>query len=265
MIIDGRAISRELLETVREETRGGAATVLRAITVAPDAATQSYLRIKKRAAETAGMTLEVVELPETATSEECIAAIIALGADAVIVQLPLPPSIDEARVLAAISPELDADVLSPAARVQGTSALVPPVAAAVEEILARGGVEVPGAIAVVIGKGKLVGAPVAERLTALGAHVSSYDEHDFDPAALASAQIIVSGAGVPGLIRPEMLSPGVALIDAGTSEQGGALVGDADPACKEVAGLFTPVPGGVGPITVACLLRNAAELRKRRV
>ncbi len=267
MIIDGRAISREILEAVRNELQenGDTAIVLRAIAVAPDAATQSYVRIKRKAAEAAGMALEVVELPETATADECVAAIEAPGADAVIVQLPLPPHVDEARVLAAIPPELDADALSPAARAQGGSALVPPVAGAVEEILVRGGVEVPGARAVVIGKGKLVGAPVAERLTALGARVSSFDEHDFDPSVLADAQIIVSGAGVPGLIQPDMLRSGVALVDAGTSEQGGALAGDADPACAEVAGLYTPVPGGVGPVTVACLLRNVAELRKRRV
>ncbi len=264
MIIDGRAISKEVLEEVRAHLAGPC--TVRAVTVAPDAATRSYLRIKMKAAEAAGMTLDVAELEPGATTEECIAAVEAPGADAVIVQLPLPAHIDEARALAAIPPEFDADVLSPAARAPGSAgALVPPVAAAVEEILARGGVEASGARAVVIGKGRLVGAPVAERLAALGASVSSYDEHDFDPAALMAAQIIVSGAGVPGLIRPEMLCSGVALIDAGTSEQGGALVGDADPACAAVAGLFTPVPGGIGPVTVACLLRNAAELRKRRV
>lgn len=264
MIIDGRAISRELLARIREENTGG--VTVRAITVAPTPATRSYLRIKERAAQEAGMQLDVVQLPDSATTEEVVGAVEAPGAGAVIVQLPLPPHIHEARVLAAIPVEKDADVLSPAAR---SRALVPPVAAAVEEILARATISPKGKRVVVIGKGKLVGEPVAVRLAQQGAHVSSYDERDFTPSVLSDADIVVSGTGVPHLVKPEMLTEGVALIDAGTSEQkpagnegGTVLVGDIDPACAALASVYTPVPGGVGPITVACLFRNVAELAR---
>jgi len=268
MIIDGRAISRQLLAHIRE--RGLGELVVRAITVAPTAATRSYLHIKERAAQDAGMKLDVLQLPDEATTEDALAAVALPGADAIIVQLPLPPAIDTERVLAAIPLEKDADVLSPAARARMNEkdALVPPVAAAVDEILARGGVSPEGKRAAVVGKGKLVGEPVVARLAAQGAHVVSYDEHDFSPSALVDADIIVAGSGVPHLVKPNMVKEGVVLIDAGTSEQptnsGTALVGDIDPACAERANLYTPVPGGVGPITVACLFRNAATLAELR-
>jgi methylenetetrahydrofolate dehydrogenase (NADP+)/methenyltetrahydrofolate cyclohydrolase len=267
MIIDGRAISRELLAHIREEGVGG---IVRAITVAPTAATRSYLRIKERAAQDAGMQLDVVQLPDDATTDDVLAAIDAPAADAVIVQLPLPAGIDTERVLAAIPIEKDADVLSPAARARSNEkdAFVAPVAAAVDEILVRAGVSPEGKHVAVIGKGRLVGEPVAARLAAQGAHVTSYDEHDFSPSSLADADIIVAGSGVPHLVKPEMIKDGVVLIDAGTSEQptdsGTALVGDIDPACAERASVYTPVPGGVGPITVACLFRTVAALVKLR-
>lgn len=257
MIIDGKQVGREILESVRAQ---GTPARVRAISVAPDAATQSYLRIKRRAAEAAGMELEAVDLPDTATEEDVRAAIAAPGADAIIVQLPLPAHIDTDRVLAAIPVGKDADVLSPEARER--ELVVPPVAAAVEEALVRGSIAVPGAHAAVIGKGRLVGMPVAERLEALGATVAAYDEHTFTPDALKDADIVVSGAGVPGLVRPDMVKEDAALIDAGTSEQGGAIVGDIDPAAALHARLYTPVPGGIGPITVACLMRNVAQLVK---
>lgn len=257
MVIDGKQIGREILESVRAH---GVPARVRAISVAPDAATRSYLRIKRQAAEAAGMDLEAVELPESATEAELRAAIEAPGADAIIVQLPLPAHIDTDHALAAIPVGKDADALSPEARER--KLVVPPVAAAVEEVLVRGGVTVPGAQVVVIGKGRLVGMPVIECLEALGATVTAYDEHTFAPDALKDADIIVAGAGVPGLVKAGTVKEGVALIDAGTSEQGGAIVGDIDPAAALHARLYTPVPGGIGPITVACLMRNVAQLVK---
>jgi methylenetetrahydrofolate dehydrogenase (NADP+)/methenyltetrahydrofolate cyclohydrolase len=135
--------------------------------------------------------------------------------------------------------------------------------AAVKEVLERSNVMPAGKTAVVVGKGWLVGEPVATWLSAQGAQVTSITREAGDLSSLLGADIIVSGAGSPGLIRPEHLSPGVTLIDAGTAESGGAIVGDADPACATVASVFTPVPGGVGPMAVACLFRNAAILAKR--
>jgi methylenetetrahydrofolate dehydrogenase (NADP+)/methenyltetrahydrofolate cyclohydrolase len=258
MIIDGRMISADILEQVHADVSG--VCVVRAITVSPTPATVSYLTIKKRAAVLAGMELEVVELSADVSNEEVIAAIHAPGADAVIVQLPLPSSLDEMKILESIPIDKDADVLSPATRAAG--ALIPPVASAVDEILLRANVNPEGKRTVIIGTGRLVGEPVAAHLAARGALVSTYDLTTFTPSVLRDAEIIISGAGAPHIVTPEMLTQGVVLIDAGTTEQktehGSALVGDIDPACEMLASVYTPVPGGVGPITVACLFRNVA-------
>jgi len=262
MIIDGKKIANEILaETRARVSELGRTPIVRAITVAPNAATESYLRIKGTQAETAGMKLEVMRLSEGADENAVIKAAISPGADAVIVQLPLPAGLDTKRILDAIPAEKDADVLSAAAR---ESALLPPVAGAVKEIFERAGVDAKDKKAVVVGRGWLVGDPVAAWLTREGSDVSVLTRESGDLAsALHDADIIVSGAGQAHLIKPEMMRPGAVLIDAGTSEQGGALAGDADPACADVASVFTPVPGGVGPVAVACLFRNVADLLTR--
>lgn len=261
MIINGKEIAQKILEEVRAQTPPG--VIVRAVTVAPTLATRSYLKIKERAAVEAGMTLEVVSLPDNASIDEVCTAVQAPGADAVIVQLPLPEDLDESYILASIPMSKDADVLSPLAREEGV--LLPPVAGAVREILAFANVDSRGKRAVVIGKGVLVGGPVSAYLAKSGALVETYDKDDFAPSVLKNADIIVSGAGVPSLITPEMITEGVVLIDAGTSEQGGEVVGDADPRCASVASVYTPVPGGVGPVSVACLFKNVLELQKGNI
>lgn len=262
MIIDGRAMAQDMLAEVRNTVDAlGASLIMRAVTVSPTPATQSYLRAKARAAETAGIQFEVIEFADDAMTEDVIEAVQRPGANAVIVQLPLPSGIDTDAVLAAIPANADADALTPAVRASGVP--VPPVAAAVEEILLQSGVSTVGKSVVVIGKGWLVGEPVATRLAALGAHVQSYDIDTYTPDVLENADIIVSGAGVPHLVKPEMVKEGVVLIDAGTSEANGMLAGDIDPACAPKARVYTPVPGGVGPIAVACLMRNAAQMAQK--
>jgi methylenetetrahydrofolate dehydrogenase (NADP+)/methenyltetrahydrofolate cyclohydrolase len=265
MIIGGKSIATEILSATRTRVAAlGRTPVVRAVTVAPNPATESYLRIKETQAQSAGMKLEVMRLPETATNDAVIDAIRAGGADAIIVQLPLPagrqgfPGLDTKKILDTIPREKDADVLSHATR---ESSLLPPVVGAVKEIFERAHVEVKNKKAVVVGKGWLVGDPVAAWLTKEGAHVSVLTRESGDlEQALHDADIVVSGAGSPHLIKPAMLKQGVVLIDAGTSESDGALAGDADPACADVASVFTPVPGGVGPIAVACLFRNVVDL-----
>lgn len=262
MIIDGRAMARDILEEARTMTAGRKTPLrMRAVTVSPNAATQSYLKVKARAAEAAGIGFEVIELAGDASTNDVIEAIQAPDADAVIAQLPLPAGIDTDAALAAIPLDKDADALTSAARTAGVP--VSPVAAAVEDILLRSNISVEGMEVVVIGKGWLVGTPVATRLAALGAHVTAYGASDFTPTVLSNADIVVSGAGVPHLVQPEMVKEGVVLIDAGTSEANGTLAGDIDPACASKARIYTPVPGGVGPIAVACLMRNAAQLGQK--
>lgn len=259
-IVDGRSIASEILREVKAGI--DRTVVVRAVVVSPSPATESYLSIKAARAEEAGMHLEVVRLDNHATEAEITEWVTSPGCDAVIVQLPLPDHMDQNAVLDAIPVERDADVLSQEAYarfVQGDG-VVPPVASAIAQILMREGVDVSGKRAIVVGQGKLVGKPAAVLLTALGATVETVTKESGDLSLLKDADIVVTGAGVPGLIRPEHLKEGVVLIDAGTSESDGAIVGDADPACMAVASVFTPVPGGVGPVAVACLFRNVSAL-----
>ena len=213
------------------------------------------------------MHLDVVRLPDHASQEEVMSAVARPGADAVIVQLPLPEHLDTSAILNTIPVELDADVLSAHAYARFTdnedSALLPPVVAAIAEILERANVMVAGRGAVVVGQGRLVGMPAAAWLVNQGAEVMVVTKDEGDLSRLADADIIISGAGSPALIQPEHVQESAALIDAGTSESGGAIVGDADPSCAEKVAVFTPVPGGVGPIAVACLFRNVMLLTER--
>lgn len=265
MIIDGRQIASEILSDVASALPR--TPVVRAIVVSPSAATESYLSIKEARAENAGMHLEIVRMPESATTEDVIEAVLEPGCDALIVQLPLPAHLDQQTILAAIPESKDADVLSEVAYARFVAgvegALVPPVAGALAEILLREGVDPSGKRAVVVGQGRLVGEPCSEWLRSRGATVSVLTRESGDLSILKDADIIVSGAGAPGIITPAHIKPGVVLIDAGTSEQGGAIVGDAMSECAEVASVFTPVPGGVGPIAVACLFRNVGTLLER--
>lgn len=261
MIIDGRSIAEDILSQTREMV-GDRELRIHAVCVAPTPATLSYLRIKQKAAAKANIDFIVSNLPEDTTTEDVIACIRELPADAVIAQLPLPPHITEDTVRDAIPLPEDADVLSSIAYdvflAQEEGARVPPVAAALAEVLVRHNVQIAGARAVVVGDGRLVGRPCAALLKMLGAEVSTVTLEQGSLDDLKSADIIVSGAGSPHLIGIEHVRPGAILIDAGTSERSGKLVGDINPEAASGALLYTPVPGGMGPIAVACLMRNVA-------
>ena len=268
-IIDGRAIAADILRATRERVAElGRAPLVRAIVMSPNSATESYLRIKSARAEDAGMVLDVVRVAEDATTEEVMNAVKASGVDAVIVQLPLPDSVTTNLILDEIPLSQDADVLSQAAyesfvyRKEG--ALLPPVTAAIREVLLRTTYPdlsaLKGKSVVIVGNGKLVGQPAAVWFEEMGANIDVLTRESKSLEELQNADIVILGAGSPHLVKPEMLKQGVVLIDAGTSESNGAIVGDADPRCAEVASVFTPVPGGMGPIAVACLFQNVAEL-----
>ncbi len=276
MIIDGRAMAADVLARTKVRAAKLARRPLVVALVANKTlATKSYLKIKAARATDAGCDFEVRPYPSDFTD-----------ADAVIIQLPLPEGVDIKAACDAIPLEKDADVLSSTARAKfekgGSDALLPPVVSAVKKILEFGNVEITGKSAVVIGKGFLVGDPVATWLRQRGAEVTVVDRETADLfEALSTADIVVSGAGVPNLITPDMLkqantaeggSPdgsfdepfrGVVLIDAATSESNGVIVGDADPACAAKCSLFTPVPGGVGPLAVAYLFDNSVTLAEQ--
>lgn len=270
MIIDGRAIATDVLKKVAEEIgRLGKTPRLSVIAARSTPAAESFLRIKQARAIEAGVHIELIRFPENASTEDLTQAIVSSTGDALIVQLPLPVNTNQQEVLDAIPEDEDADVLSSSARKKLAQrvpgALLPPVVCAVQKIFSVAGVDPRGKRALVIGAGRLVGAPSAAWLTSEGAEVETVVEGNDILSLLSRADIVVSGAGSPGLIKPEHLKSGVVLIDAGTSESGGRVVGDADPKCAEVASVFTPVPGGVGPVAVACLFENVLALFKRRL
>lgn len=256
-VVNGRVIADAIYEQL--SAKGLRGTSLGIICCEPNAVIESFVRIKQKAAERLGVSLVREDVGTDMGTQGIVDAIgrLAKQTQGIIVQLPMPESIDLGRVLAALPGTHDVDGIGPDARV------MPPVARAVQEILSRSGVEPAGKNVVVIGAGRLVGAPVAAMLGQNGADVAVLTKGDsFD--ALRDVDIVVSGAGEPGLITPGMIRDGVVLIDAGTSEQGGKVRGDADPACVEKCRVFTPVPGGVGPIAVAMIFENLAELRHMR-
>jgi methylenetetrahydrofolate dehydrogenase (NADP+)/methenyltetrahydrofolate cyclohydrolase len=263
MIVDGRGIAQRIYAEIAPFFRDHRAR-LGIVVVGDNPVIESFVRIKTRAAEELGVTMDRVDVPASGTQQEIIAAIGQLAArnDAVIAQLPLPAGVDTDAVLSALPPECDVDALSPLVD-DDARAVRAPVALAVVEILQRSGIEIEGRRAVVIGAGRLVGAPTAKLLKQLGAQVSMVTLQEGSIEDLKHADIVVSGAGRPGLVEPRHLKPGVALIDAGTSELNKKVVGDADPACAEVASVFTPVPGGVGPVAVAMIFRNLRVLIER--
>ena len=162
-------------------------------------------------------------------------------------------------ILRAIPPSLDVDGINPAV-VEVARVARAPVAEAIAEILRRTGVDVRGKRAVVVGSGRLVGAPTAQLLTEMGALVTVVTLESGSLADLKDADMIVLGAGNPGFVKPSMIKDGVILFDAGTSESAGKVVGDADPSCADKCALFTPVPGGIGPIAVAMIFKNLMVL-----
>jgi len=243
MIVDGRSIARKIFERTKARAqRLPHPPKVVALAGSKTLATRSYLKIKSARAIDAGCVFEARELKS-------------------------PFGTDQKEICDSIPLEKDADVLSTAAREKfrkgAAGALLPPVVAAMRDICALHNVEPEGKKAAVVGKGWLVGDPAAVWLRQQGAEVSILTSGDDLSAALRAADIIVSGAGSPRLITPDMLKEGVVLIDAGTSESGGIVVGDADPACATKCSLFTPVPGGVGPVAVACLFENAVILTER--
>lgn len=261
-IIDGKAIAEEIYGKLSDFYTSHKAR-LGIVVVGENPVIASFVRIKERAAERLGVQMIRRDLPETASEAEVISTLHELAAetDAVIPQLPMPGLAIE-KILTAVPMEKDVDALNPA--VSEEEKLVhAPVALAVVEILRRAGIGTAGARAVVVGEGRLVGAPSVWLLKELGANVSvfSLDKGSIDD--LKEADIVVLGAGKPGFIKPQHLKKGVALIDAGTSELNKKVVGDADPACAEVASIITPVPGGVGPVAVAMIFRNLKTLIER--
>lgn len=272
MIVDGRQLARERTEEIRKERDRFGALSLGVVMATESPVTHSYVSIKKRAAESLGISVTDYRLPETSTTEEILAEVrkaAAGGHDGLIVQLPLPAGVDVEAAKNLIPIGLDVDALSDAAFdafEKNSFPAVPPVPAAMWYILKRHDVPIVGANMVIVGRGRLVGRPAEVLFKRLGANVTTLKKGDDVAAATKKADIIISGAGVAGLITPDMVKDGVVIIDGGTSVppaggSSGSVAGDADPACAAKASVFTPVPGGVGPIAVVEIFANLISLK----
>src|SRR3989344_4018749 len=266
-IVDGKAIAESIYTDLKPKfarlpgRAGGRKIKLGILVVGHNAVTESFVGIKTRNAEALGVEMIRVNVPGTSDMGKIEQAAQRLvdTTDAVIIQLPLPPTVDTNQILAAVPLEKDVDALNPNVA-EEERRVHAPVALAVVEILNRSNVKIEDAHTVVVGAGRLVGKPAAWLLKSPGADVSMFTLEEGSIEDLKDAGIIVSCAGNPGFIKPEHIKSGVALIDAGTSEVNKKISGDADPACAEKASVFTPVPGGVGPVAVAMIFKNLFAL-----
>jgi methylenetetrahydrofolate dehydrogenase (NADP+)/methenyltetrahydrofolate cyclohydrolase len=271
-IIDGKAIAARVREGVAAEVRELGHVGLATVLVGDDPASAIYIRLKQQAAAEAGIDARDVRLPAGTTQEELLEQVAALnaddGVDGILVQLPIPEHLDEAPVVRAISPLKDVDGIHPlnaGLLYLGTPGLVPATPLGIMELLAATGITVAGARAVVIGRSAIVGKPVAHLLLQANATVTVCHSRTVELGRhTLDADILVAAVGVAGLVSPDMVKAGAAVIDVGMNRTDAGLVGDVDAGALEVAGHMTPVPGGVGPTTIALLLRNAVRAARFR-
>ncbi len=266
--MDGRALAAKVRGEVAREVAGlgepvGLATVL----VGEDPASAIYVRRKEEACREAGITPFHHELSADASEDELLALVAELNMDervtGILVQLPLPPQIDEDRVIRAIDPVKDVDGFHPANAgllLQGRPALPPATPAGIMELLRAHDVALEGASALVVGRSNIVGKPIALLLLAENATVTVAHSRTRDLFRLArDADVVVAAVGRAGMVTAEMVKPGAAVVDVGINRVDGKVVGDVADGVRDVAGLLTPVPGGVGPMTIAMLLRNTVR------
>ncbi len=265
MIVDGNKIAKELEEKLATELLFSTPKKVCFVVFGGNAATEQFVKTKSQVAERVGINVTVKKYPEIKTTDEATKVLRTLAKedfDGIVVQLPLTKGIDTQAVLDEVPPLKDIDVLGTTAKesyAKGKINRTPPVAQAVHEIFESCNIDLKGKKIVIAGQGRLVGSPVHLMLARIKvAHniIDAKTEEKEKLELLKDADIIISGMGVPHGIKSSMIKKGVALIDAGTSEQGGKLVGDIDPECESKASYITPVPGGVGPITIISLLRN---------
>ncbi len=287
-IIDGKAIAEEMRADLAKEieslAQSGTTPGLAVVLVGEDPASQVYVRMKGKACEKIGIFSETVKLPAETTEEELLALIDRLNNDEKIhgflVQLPLPKQIDERKVLLSILPEKDVDGFHPVnvGKVAGgdTSGFRPATPYGVQQMMIRSGVEISGAHAVIVGRSNIVGKPMASLLVqkADGANATVTVCHSRTkdlPYVTRQGDILIAAMGVPEFVKADMIKPGAVVIDVGTNrvddpskEKGYRLVGDVDfEKAKEVASAITPVPGGVGPMTITMLLYNTVQAARQ--
>ncbi|MEL0538422.1 bifunctional methylenetetrahydrofolate dehydrogenase/methenyltetrahydrofolate cyclohydrolase FolD [Staphylococcus debuckii] len=277
-ILDGKQIAKDYRQGLQDQVEAlkekGYTPKLSVILVGNNGASLSYVKSKKKAAEKIGMISEIVHLEETATEEEVLNELDRLNNDdsvsGILVQVPLPSQVSEQKVLEAINPEKDVDGFHP----QNIGKLyideqtfVPCTPLGIMELLKNADIDLDGKDAVVIGRSHIVGQPVSKLLIQQNATVTILHSHSKDMSKhLKDADIIVSAVGKPGLVTKDDVKEGAVVIDVGnTPDENGKLKGDVEyEDVKEIAGAITPVPGGVGPMTITMVLNNTLLAEKMR-
>jgi len=299
-ILDGKATARQIRSEVAEgcarlRERHGFAPGLTVVLVGEDSASQIYVRNKEKMALNAGIESRIERLPESTTQDELLQVVERLNGDpavhGILVQLPLPTGIDEHRIIEALDPRKDVDGFHPenAGRLlTGLPGFVPCTPAGIVELLKRNDIALSGRRAVIIGRSNIVGKPMAVLLLREHCTVTVCHSRTVDlPQVAASADILIAAVGRMGMVTGEFIKPGAAVVDVGihrvedeetcrrlfgddetrlnaVREKGATLVGDVHPLeAREKAGWLTPVPGGVGPLTIAMLLRNTLDAAER--
>jgi methylenetetrahydrofolate dehydrogenase (NADP+) / methenyltetrahydrofolate cyclohydrolase len=270
--MEGPPLAGRIRAEVAEEARELGPLKLVTLQVGEDPASTIYLRRKHEAAEDAGIASDDRKLPEDTSEQDLLEVVAELNADdevdGILVQLPLPEPIDEARVIRAVDPVKDVDGFHPFNAGQlylGRPTLVPATPLGIMALLAEHRIHLEGAEAVVVGRSDIVGKPIAHLLLQANATVTICHSRTADLARhTLEADVLVVAVGTPELITQDMVKVGSAVVDVGINRTEEGLVGDVAPAAAEVAAFFTPVPGGVGPMTIAMVLRNTIKAARYR-
>jgi methylenetetrahydrofolate dehydrogenase (NADP+) / methenyltetrahydrofolate cyclohydrolase len=286
-LLDGKGIAKQIREEIKVEVaeyaeQSGVTPCLAAVLVGEDPASQVYVRNKERACERAGITSQLHRLPSDTTEAELLALVKQLNNDSavhgILVQLPLPSHIAEVKILDAVDPLKDVDSFHPenvGLVVQGRPRFLPCTPHGIVQLFHRCGIEISGKHAVIVGRSEIVGKPLANMLlqrnsnlgtSAANATVTVCHSRTENLADMArQADILIAAIGQAKFITADMIKPGATIIDVGINRTDGGLVGDVDfESALEVAGAITPVPGGVGPLTIAMLLWNTLTAAKMR-
>ncbi|HKA27324.1 MAG TPA: bifunctional 5,10-methylenetetrahydrofolate dehydrogenase/5,10-methenyltetrahydrofolate cyclohydrolase [Gaiellaceae bacterium] len=271
-LMEGAPLAARIREQVADEIRELGSLGLVTLQVGEDPASTIYLRLKHRAAAEVGISSDDRKLPEQIPEDELLAMIAELNTDddvdGILVQLPLPAHLDEEVVIRAIEPVKDVDGLHPFNAGElylGRPRLVPATPLGIMALLAEYRIPLEGAESVVVGRSDIVGKPIAHLLLQSNATVTICHSRTVDLARYTlEADVLVVAVGSAEVVTPDMVKQGAAVIDVGINRTEGGLVGDVAPDARDVAGFITPVPGGVGPMTIAMLLRNTLKAARYR-
>ena len=271
-LIDGKALAAKVREEVAAEVEELGHVGLATVLVGDDPASHVYINLKQKHARTAGIDARDLKLPADTTQDDLIATIEELNADdsvdGLLVQLPLPDHLDESRVIEAIDPAKDIDGIHPfnaGMLYLGRPRLVPGTPLGIMRMLAEYDIELRGARAVVIGRSAIVGKPMAHLLLQANATVTICHSRTVDlERHTLDADVLVAAVGQLHLVGADMVKAGATVIDVGMNRTDDGLFGDVDPGAMEIAGHMTPVPGGVGPMTVAMVLKNTVSAARAK-